>query len=89
MLVLPTRRMCPTVQVSSVHLLRTPYAQNVSSGYALSSVRETSSGLTANLNLAGAPCTAFGQDIKNLTIQVSYESQTRCERSPLFLLSPN
>jgi alpha-glucosidase len=50
-------------------------------------VHETSAGLTAKLNLAGKPCTAFGQDIQNLTIEVSYESKTRSAlslpRSPL------
>jgi alpha-glucosidase len=40
-------------------------------------VHETTAGLTASLTLAGKPCMAFGQDIKSLTIAVSYESKTR------------
>ncbi|THH14082.1 hypothetical protein EW146_g6217 [Bondarzewia mesenterica] len=55
------------------------WSQNVSScpGYNLESLHETSHGLTAQLNLAGAPCNAFSEDIANLTIQVTYETQTR------------
>ncbi|KAJ7435017.1 glycosyl hydrolases family 31-domain-containing protein [Mycena galericulata] len=56
-----------------------PYAFNVSTcpGYALSSLSTTPAGLTAKLNLAGPACTAFGRDIANLTIQVTYETQSR------------
>ncbi|TFK33736.1 glycosyl hydrolases family 31-domain-containing protein [Crucibulum laeve] len=52
---------------------------NVSScpGYTLGSVKETKTGLTAQLSLAGSACNAFGNDIANLTIQVTYESKTR------------
>ena len=46
-------------------------------GYTLSSLSETKNGLTAKLDLAGSACNAFGQDIYNLTIQVTYETQTR------------
>lgn len=47
------------------------------SGYVLSSVQTSSTGLTAKLNLAGPACNAFGTDIANLTIEVTYESQSR------------
>lgn len=47
-------------------------------GYSLSSLSQTKSGLTAKLNLAGAECNAFGQDVANLTIQVTYETESRC-----------
>ncbi|OCH87271.1 hypothetical protein OBBRIDRAFT_736445 [Obba rivulosa] len=52
---------------------------NVSScpGYTLADLKETSSGLTASLHLAGEACNAFGQDIADLTVQVTYETQTR------------
>ncbi|KIM86518.1 glycoside hydrolase family 31 protein [Piloderma croceum F 1598] len=52
---------------------------NVSScpGYTLASLSETTHGLTAKLNLAGPACNAFGQDVSNLTIQVTYETRTR------------
>ncbi len=48
------------------------------SGYVLDSLVENRSGFTAQLNLAGRPCDAFGHDILNLTIQVSYETTSRC-----------
>ncbi len=47
------------------------------SGYTLDSLKETETGLTAQLNLAGDACNAFGNDIANLTIQVTYETETR------------
>ncbi|TDL22445.1 glycoside hydrolase family 31 protein [Rickenella mellea] len=52
---------------------------NVSScpGYTLTSLKNTNTGLTARLNLAGAACNAFGKDIANLTIEVTYETKTR------------
>jgi alpha-glucosidase len=43
----------------------------------LSDLQETASGLTARLDLAGTPCNAFGTDILNLTIVVTYETPTR------------
>lgn len=52
---------------------------NVSScpGYTLHALHTSSTGFTASLSLAGAPCNAFGTDIANLTLAVSYESQSR------------
>ncbi|KAF8996142.1 glycosyl hydrolases family 31-domain-containing protein [Cyathus striatus] len=52
---------------------------NVSScpGYTLNGLKETKTGLTAHLSLAGPGCNAFGSDITNLTIQVTYETKTR------------
>lgn len=47
------------------------------SGYTLDSLAKTYSGLTAQLRLSGKPCNAFGQDIVNLTIEVTYETDTR------------
>ena len=46
-------------------------------GYSLTSLKNTEYGLTADLSLAGEACNAFGLDISNLTIEVTYESQTR------------
>lgn len=46
-------------------------------GYTLGSLQETQTGLTAHLSLGGPACNAFGQDISDLTIQITYESQTR------------
>lgn len=47
------------------------------SGYFLDSFVENQSGFTAQLNLAGRPCNAFGEDILNLTIRVTYETTSR------------
>ncbi|KAF8890700.1 glycosyl hydrolases family 31-domain-containing protein [Infundibulicybe gibba] len=46
-------------------------------GYTLGSLHESQNGLTARLSMAGPACNAFGTDIHNLTIQVTYESKTR------------
>jgi alpha-glucosidase len=46
-------------------------------GYRLSSLHQTQTGLTARLSLNGHACNAFGQDINDLTIQVTYETTTR------------
>ncbi|KAI9452134.1 glycosyl hydrolases family 31-domain-containing protein [Lactarius psammicola] len=46
-------------------------------GYVLDSLIENRSGFTAQLNLAGRPCDAFGDDILNLTIRVTYETTSR------------
>ncbi|EIN04539.1 hypothetical protein PUNSTDRAFT_108330 [Punctularia strigosozonata HHB-11173 SS5] len=55
------------------------HSLNVSTcpGYALAGLTESASGLTAKLNLAGTACNAFGTDFANLTISVTYETQTR------------
>ncbi|KAI0652641.1 glycosyl hydrolases family 31-domain-containing protein [Trametes meyenii] len=56
-----------------------PLSHNVSScpGYTLLGLKETKTGLTAQLNLAGPACNAFGHDIANLTLEVTYDTQTR------------
>ena len=58
-------------------LIKYPSYACVYEGYTLGSLSETSTGLIAKLGLAGPACNAFGQDISNLTIQVTYESQSR------------
>ncbi|PIL30006.1 hypothetical protein GSI_07917 [Ganoderma sinense ZZ0214-1] len=45
--------------------------------YTLSSLSETTNGLTARLSLAGPACHAFGHDIANLTLEVTYDTKTR------------
>ena len=47
-------------------------------GYTLSSLHETDNGLQARLDLAGPACNAFGHDIANLTLEVTYDTQSRC-----------
>ncbi|KAG9311239.1 glycoside hydrolase family 31 protein [Chiua virens] len=53
------------------------YSMNVTNcpGYTLSHLVESQYGLTAQLSLAGKPCDAFGKDIADLTIEVTYQSR--------------
>ena len=46
-------------------------------GYKLSGLHETKTGLTAQLSLAGPACNAFGHDVADLTLEVTYDTQTR------------
>lgn len=43
-------------------------------GYAAQNVQMQPNGLTADLVLAGTPCEVFGPDIKQLKLQVAYET---------------
>ncbi|OAA71376.1 glycoside hydrolase family 31 protein [Cordyceps fumosorosea ARSEF 2679] len=43
-------------------------------GYAASNVKTTAHGLTADLTLAGPACNAFGRDLENLKLTVSYDT---------------
>ncbi|CAH7689820.1 glycosyl hydrolases family 31-domain-containing protein [Phakopsora pachyrhizi] len=45
--------------------------------YEVTVVDETFSGLRAELRLLGEPCNAFGNDIQNLTLEVSFETKER------------
>ncbi|KIM36315.1 glycoside hydrolase family 31 protein [Hebeloma cylindrosporum] len=46
-------------------------------GYALNSLQESDTGLTARLSLFGPACNAFGMDVPSLAIEVTYESNSR------------
>ncbi|KAG8869470.1 hypothetical protein FRB97_001206 [Tulasnella sp. 331] len=46
-------------------------------GYTLSDLENFQNGFTAKLTLAGTPCNAFGSDIADLAIQVTYETSAR------------
>ena len=46
-------------------------------GYKLQLLTETNTGLTARLRLAGPACNAFGTDVDSLTVEVTYETQSR------------
>ena len=46
-------------------------------GYDLTSVKTSEHGLVANLVLAGEECHAYGADRKSLTVEVTYETDTR------------
>ena len=54
-----------------------PNAQVVCPGYTASNVQESTSGLTADLTLAGKACNSYGNDIQDLTLSVEYQSQSR------------
>jgi alpha-glucosidase len=46
-------------------------------GYKASNVAENDHGFTADLTIAGANCQAFGTDIADLTLEVSYQAKER------------
>ncbi|KAI4860036.1 glycoside hydrolase family 31 protein [Hypoxylon rubiginosum] len=46
-------------------------------GYTASNVVTTASGLTADLVLAGEACNVYGADVQDLTLEVSYDTETR------------
>ncbi|KAF8629789.1 hypothetical protein AX17_005568 [Amanita inopinata Kibby_2008] len=46
-------------------------------GYQLKSLTENKKGLTAQLQMAGAACNAFGHDMSALTVEVTYETTSR------------
>ncbi|KAI0479908.1 glycoside hydrolase family 31 protein [Xylaria cf. heliscus] len=46
-------------------------------GYAASNVKTTATGLTASLTLAGEGCHVYGTDLKDLILQVSYDTDSR------------
>lgn len=43
-------------------------------GYKASNVKSTGATLTADLSLAGAACNVYGDDLKSLTLTVTYET---------------
>jgi alpha-glucosidase len=46
-------------------------------GYSASNVEVTDNSITADLTLAGDPCDAYGTDLEELTLQVTYETDDR------------
>ncbi|RDI77048.1 hypothetical protein Vi05172_g12975 [Venturia inaequalis] len=46
-------------------------------GYTATNIATTSSGLTADLKLAGPACNTYGRDLDNLKLSVVYETATR------------
>ncbi|KAI4598086.1 hypothetical protein KJ359_003895 [Pestalotiopsis sp. 9143b] len=46
-------------------------------GYKASNVQTTTSGLTADLTLAGEACNVYGTDLTDLILEVSYDTETR------------
>jgi alpha-glucosidase len=52
-------------------------AQSVCPGYSASSVKTSSTGLAADLTLAGPACNVYGTDIDLLSLLVEYQTDTR------------
>ncbi|KAI5861217.1 glycoside hydrolase family 31 protein [Durotheca rogersii] len=46
-------------------------------GYAASNIVQTATGLTADLTLAGGACNVYGEDLDDLVLEVSYDTETR------------
>ena len=76
-----------------------PDAQKECPGYTASNVKETAGGVTADLTLAGEPCSVYGNDIHDLSLSVEYQSKERLavrivpkylapENQSLYLLDP-
>ena len=67
-------------------------------GYKASNVKTSAHGLTARLSLAGEACNVYGEDLKNLILEVTYESggflnfffrALPCVTAPMLLKSRN
>lgn len=54
-----------------------PNAQQICSGYKASNVKESSTGVSADLTLAGMACNVYGNDINELSLAVEYQSKER------------
>ncbi len=52
-------------------------AQSICPGYTATNVRRTSAGLSADLDLAGPPCHAYGNDVANLSLTVEHQAGDR------------
>jgi alpha-glucosidase len=64
-------------------------AQDVCPGYKASQLKESDSGISAVLMLAGAPCNVYGNDVDVLNLKVEYQSKDRLavNISPAHLVS--
>lgn len=58
--------------IESIHILT-----EIPLGYNVNSLRETATGLIAELTIGGTPCNAFGIDFANLTLDVTYDTDDR------------
>lgn len=64
------------VVVSATALARAypPSSLELCPGYKASNVKTSDTGLTADLTLAGPACNIYGTDLKNLILEVSYDT---------------
>ncbi|KAJ9620483.1 hypothetical protein H2203_007689 [Taxawa tesnikishii (nom. ined.)] len=56
---------------------KAPDAQAICPGYQASNFVNTTQGFTADLTIAGEDCSAYGNDIVDLTLVVEYQTQSR------------
>ncbi|KAL5335396.1 glycosyl hydrolases family 31-domain-containing protein [Aspergillus crustosus] len=75
MMVSTTLLVWPFLALANGSLGQTTLAECL--GYRAINVEESSTGLTADLTLAGEPCNTYGTDIENLKLKVDYETDTR------------
>ena len=54
-----------------------PDAQAICPGYKASNIVNTAQGFTADLTIAGADCSAYGNDIHDLTLAVEWQAKER------------
>ncbi|KAH8199014.1 hypothetical protein TruAng_006800 [Truncatella angustata] len=68
-----------------------PDAQKLCPGYKASNIAEHVAGFTAELGLAGEPCNVYGNDIKELILDVQYQNATRLNVRiyPRYLVAAN
>lgn len=58
-------------------------------GYEVSHIREDHSGISAHLTLAGKACNVYGDDLKDLKLEVTYENgMYMCKLHPAGILAP-
>lgn len=63
----------PALALASSLILRDSDPLASCPGYKASNVKTSSSGLTADLTLAGKACNVYGNDLAKLTLTVSYD----------------
>lgn len=66
-------------------------AQAVCPGYKASNVRNTKGGFYADLDLAGAPCNVYGNDVESLSLTVEFQADDRVhvEIEPRYISTEN
>ena len=62
------------VEASPLLLRSTAADTTACPGYTAANVQKTSSGLTADLTLAGEACNVYGTDLQDLTLTVEYQA---------------
>ena len=76
------RFLCASLAVTSSTAAATPLVHPRSNsdnltcpGYKASNVQTSATGMTADLTLAGPACSVYGEDLKDLTLTVEYQTR--------------